>query len=180
MKSKQNKISKCGDNFKALVRFNMPTNSHQPPNNNMKKDIKKTIGEWKDYEKELESKQTGDAVDRFYEGMVTGIQYCRADMEAETKGDCAPPQEIRDAALKIQRWMEKNGQHKDWQLMGICSRSFATRSNIYKELHEAAERNDLMAAPILLSQTNHAEAYRLIEMAASFRAVANYLDGTSS
>lgn len=44
-----------------------------------------------------------------------------------------PPDEILQCARKLELWMNQNG-HRNWQLLGVCDRSFAIRLEKIMEL----------------------------------------------
>lgn len=58
------------------------------------------------------------------------------------------PSEVLEAANLISNWAKKNN-HKDWQLMGVCDRSFALRANSAYNAGLAAAENLVKEFPYL-------------------------------
>ena len=52
------------------------------------------------------------------------VTTARGRLEKDTRSDRLPPSEIMEAAKKVSVWMDQNG-HKNWQLGGLCDRSYA-------------------------------------------------------
>ncbi len=53
------------------------------------------------------------------------------------------PNDIAFAARRLNRWMEEHG-HRDWQLMGVCSRGYAFAfANLMESMFEVANRHHL-------------------------------------